>query len=77
MTDSKLGTSIKIFLVDGTPDGLRFVERSNWTGRALVVSRSEYPEVRSRPEFGNPGHSRAGSRGDAGLSRTWWIHSER
>jgi hypothetical protein len=27
------GTSIRIFLVDGTAEGLRLVETSNWTGQ--------------------------------------------
>lgn len=43
--------SIKIFLVDGTPDGLRIVEKSNWTGVGLVCTRSQYGSVRTRPEF--------------------------
>jgi len=30
--------SIKIFLPDGTPDGLRCVERTNWTGIAPLRS---------------------------------------
>lgn len=51
----KLGTSIRIFLVDGTPDGLRLVEKSNWTGQAIVCSRAQYPAIRNRPEFQNPG----------------------
>jgi hypothetical protein len=50
-----LGTSIRIFLVDGTPDGLRLVEKSNWTGQAIVCSRAQYPAIRNRPEFLNPG----------------------
>ena len=49
------GTSIRIYLADGTPEGLRIVERSNWTGRALMVSRAQYAEVRPRPEFDRPG----------------------
>ena len=51
----KRGTSIRIYLADGTPDGLRIVERSNWTGRALMVSRSQYPEIRHRDELSRPG----------------------
>jgi Domain of unknown function (DUF4357) len=43
--------SIKLFLVDGTPDGLRIVEKSNWTGVGLVCTRSQYPNVRDRMEF--------------------------
>jgi len=31
-------TSIRLFLADGRPDGLRLVEKSNWTGLALVSS---------------------------------------
>jgi hypothetical protein len=50
-----IGTSIRIFLVDGDPDGFRIVEKSNWSGQAVVVSRSQYPEVRSRREFDAPG----------------------
>jgi hypothetical protein len=48
------GTSIRIFLADGTPEGLRVVEKSNWTGRALMTSRTLYPEVRQREEFERP-----------------------
>lgn len=51
---STLGTSIRIFLADGTPDGLRLVERSNWTGLALVVPRALYPKIRTRPELQRP-----------------------
>jgi hypothetical protein len=51
----KKPTSIRIFLADGTPEGLRLVERSNWTGRALMTSRAQYPEVRGRSEFDRPG----------------------
>ena len=50
-----VSTSIRIFLVDGTPDGLRIVEKSNWTGQAVMCSRAQYPNVRKRPEFDNPG----------------------
>lgn len=48
-------TSIRIFLADGDPDGLRIVEKSNWTGQAIVVSRAQYPDVRKRHEFEQPG----------------------
>ena len=50
-----VGTSIRIFLVDGDPDGFRLVEKSNWSGQAVVVSRSQYPAVRTRKEFDVPG----------------------
>lgn len=52
---SAQGVSIRIFLVDGVPDGLRIVERSNWTGLGVVCARSQYAGVRNRPEFSRPG----------------------
>ena len=47
--------SIKLFLADGTPDGLRIVEKSNWTGVGLVCTRSQYPNIRNRKEFQSAG----------------------
>lgn len=49
------GASIRIFLVDGTPEGLRLIEKSNWTGLGIVCPRSQYVDARRRPEFGRPG----------------------
>jgi hypothetical protein len=49
------GASIRIFLVDGTSNGLRLVEKSNWTGLGIVCPRSEYGQARQRPEFDRPG----------------------
>jgi len=48
-------TSIRIFLADGRPDGLRIVEKSNWTGRAVVASRSQVTRAFERPELSLPG----------------------
>ena len=50
-----LGASIRIFLVDGTPEGLRLIEKSNWTGLGIVVPRSQYSQARQREEFARPG----------------------
>ena len=47
--------SIRIFLADGTADGLRIVGKSNWTGIGVVCSRQQYVEVRDRPQFATPG----------------------
>ena len=49
------GTSIRLFLADGTPDGLWVVEKSNWTGLALMAPRSRYAALRLRPEVAGPG----------------------
>lgn len=47
--------SLRIFVVDGDPDGLRVVDRSNWHGKALVFPRSLLPSVKQRPEFNQTG----------------------
>ena len=47
--------SLRIFVADGDPDGLRLVERSNWIGKAVMFPRALYPQVRTRPEFQQTG----------------------
>ncbi|MBE0399518.1 GIY-YIG nuclease family protein [Halomonas sp. FME1] len=48
-------TSIRIFLADGTPEGLRVIEKSNWTGRAVVANRSQFERALARSEMAQPG----------------------
>ena len=40
--------SIKIFLPEGVPDGIRIVEKSNWTGQAIYFPRSRSKDVKAR-----------------------------
>jgi hypothetical protein len=47
--------SLRIFVADGDPDGLRLVERSNWIGKAVIFPRALYPKVREREEFQQTG----------------------
>jgi len=47
--------SIKIFLPGGDPDGLRIIEKSNWSGAGLVVPRSLFGEGRQRGELSRTG----------------------
>lgn len=49
------GFSVRIFIPTGEPEGLRIVEKSNWTGRGLVFPRARYAEVRKRGELGRTG----------------------
>ena len=49
------GVSIRLFLAEGTPDGLWLVEKSNWTGLGLVLPRSGYAQARTRVELTRPG----------------------
>jgi hypothetical protein len=52
---ARRGFSLRIFLADGTPDGLRIVEKSNWIGRGVVCPRSLFREAKTRPEFSKTG----------------------
>jgi len=48
-------TTIKIFLVNGSPQGLRTAELSNWSGKAVAAPRIEMPLLMKRSEVGSPG----------------------
>jgi len=47
--------TIKIFVPEGDPDGLRIVGRSNWTGTGVVFNRTNYKQAAARPEFSQTG----------------------
>jgi Domain of unknown function (DUF4357) len=49
------GTSIRIYLADGTPEGLRVLDKPNWTGVAIACSRAQYPQIRHREELNRAG----------------------
>jgi len=49
------GYSIRIFLAEGTPSGLKFVEKSNWTGLGVVCPRPRFSAVKDRKEFARAG----------------------
>jgi len=42
--------SLRIFVADGDPDGLRIVDKSNWIGKALVSPRALLLQVKAWPE---------------------------
>ena len=46
---------IRVFLAQGSADGFRMIETSNWTGLGLVCSRADYLLVRRREEWSRPG----------------------
>lgn len=54
MTTSR-GFSVRIFIPSGEPEGLRIVEKSNWTGQGIVFPRAQFAEVRRRPELNRTG----------------------
>ena len=47
--------TLRMFVPDGDPEGVRFIDRMNWTGLGIVFPRSKWPEVRNRAEFGLTG----------------------
>ena len=46
---------IRIVVPTGNPDGLRVVEKSNWSGVGIVFNRSNFKEAIKRPEFDKTG----------------------
>lgn len=42
--------TIRIFVPNGDPEGVRLIDRMNWTGLGIVFPRSKWPEVRQRSE---------------------------
>lgn len=47
--------TIKLFLVHGSPSGLRTAELSNWSGKAISAPRTEITEMLNRSELKSPG----------------------
>lgn len=50
-----LGKSIRLYLVDGTPQGILTAEIMNWTGHVLSGPRTKLPELLKRPEMNRTG----------------------
>jgi hypothetical protein len=55
MSAAQKGFSVRIFIPDGEPEGLRIVEKSNWTGQGVMFPRSLFPQARQRPELKRTG----------------------
>ena len=51
----KFGKPIKLFLIDGEPNGRMTCELSNWTGKAYKIPRIKIKECTDRPDLTNPG----------------------
>jgi len=49
-----MAKTIKIFLIDGEPNGLKTAELSNWVGQAIVIPRNKLKEIKERPECSKP-----------------------
>lgn len=51
----KIGKTIKIFLIDGDPNGRMTCELSNWTGKAYKIPRIKIKECNDRGDLSNTG----------------------
>lgn len=51
----KFGKTIKLFLIDGEPNGRMTCELSNWTGKAFKIPRRKIKDSTDRPELANTG----------------------
>ena len=51
----KIGKTIKIFLIDGDPNGRMTCELSNWTGKAYKIPRIKIKECSDRGDLTNTG----------------------
>lgn len=51
----KFGKTIKIFLIDGDPNGRMTCELSNWTGKAYKIPRNKIKDCKDRPDIYNTG----------------------
>ena len=46
--------TIKIYLVDGKPDGIKTAELSNWIGKAISIPRNKLKDVKDKEECNQP-----------------------
>jgi hypothetical protein len=51
----KFGKTIKLFLIDGEPDGRMTCELSNWTGKAYKIPRIKIKDCSDRADLNDPG----------------------
>jgi hypothetical protein len=49
------GFSVRVFLPDGDPAGVKVIEKSNWTGTGLVIPRALFADAKKRPELDRAG----------------------
>ena len=52
---TRRGFRVIVYMESGDPEGLKVVEKSNWTGSGLVIPRAIFGESKTRPELGRAG----------------------
>ena len=43
--------TLRIYVPDGDPDGVRIIDRMNWTGRGFIVPCDQWIKVKARPDL--------------------------
>jgi len=51
----RAGYTIRIFVADGDPEGVRVIDQMNWTGIGVAFPRGLWPKVKTRKEFDRAG----------------------
>jgi Domain of unknown function (DUF4357) len=72
----KFGKTIKIFLIDGDPNGRMSCELSNWTGKAYKIPRIKVKECGDRADLGNTGVYLLFGRNEEGLDQVYIGEAE-
>jgi len=47
--------ALRIYVPDGDPEGVRIIDRMNWTGRGFVVPRDQWAKLKTRPDLAHHG----------------------
>jgi len=47
--------TIRVFVPDGDPEGVRIIDRMNWTGAGLAFPRAKWSDIKGRTEFSRTG----------------------
>lgn len=64
--------TIKIFVPAGDPEGIRIIEKSNWSGAGLVIPRALFGEGKQRKEMARTGvYVLVGPSEESGLPRVY------
>lgn len=72
----KFGKTIKIFLIEGDPNGRMSVELSNWSGKAYKIPRVKIKECSDRDDLSNTGIYLLFGRNDEGREQVYIGEAE-
>lgn len=72
----KFGKTIRIFLIDGDPNGRMTCELSNWTGKAYKIPRVKVKECADRADLNNTGIYLLFGKGDDGHDKVYIGEAE-